>query len=114
MGDSTVADEILSRLDALQAEIGSRFDRLEGKVDRLEGNVDRLEGNVDRLEGTVDRLEGTVDRLEGTVDRLEGKVDELHKDFHSHQKMTSDNFDTVIDTLQAMRHAGGGPTRVAR
>jgi predicted nuclease with TOPRIM domain len=100
MGDSTVADEILSRLDALQAEIGSRFDRLEGKVDRLEG--------------TVDRLEGTVDRLEGTVDRLEGKVDELHKDFHSHQKMTSDNFDTVIDTLQAMRHAGGGPTRVAR
>jgi predicted nuclease with TOPRIM domain len=95
-----MADEILSRLDALQAEMGARFDRLEDKVDRVEVNVDRLEGNVDRLEGNVARLEG--------------KVDEVHKDFHGHQKMVSDNFETVIDTLQAMRHASGGPVRAAR
>lgn len=71
-GAETVADEILSRLDAMEA------------------------------------------KMEAGFERLEAKVDEVHKDFHAHQKLTSDNFETVLDTLQAMRTASGGPARAAR
>ena len=65
-------DEILDRLDALEANLGGRFDHLEAKIDRLQ------------------------------------------EDFQAHRKLVSENFETVAEALEAIRHGNSGPTRVAR
>ena len=53
-----------NRIDGMEENMNSRFDRLEEKVDKLEEKVDNLEEKVDKLEEKVDKLEEKVDKLE--------------------------------------------------
>lgn len=46
-----------NRIDGMEENMNSRFDRLEEKVDKLEEKVDNLEEKVDKLEEKVDKLE---------------------------------------------------------
>ena len=60
-----------NRIDGMEENMNSRFDRLEEKVDSLVEKVDKLEEKVDNLEEKVDKLEEKVDKLEEKVDKLE-------------------------------------------
>jgi hypothetical protein len=48
--------------------VGTRIDRLDGKLDSVEG---RLDGKLDSVEG---RLDGKIDRVAG---RLDAKIDRV-------------------------------------
>lgn len=59
-----MTDEILKRLDALEAKLDGRFDHLEGRFDDLEAKVDELQGELEgHRELMTDNVSTIIDTL---------------------------------------------------
>lgn len=61
-------------------QVGTRMDRLEGRMDGLDARMDRLEGRMDGLDARMNRLEGRMDRLEEATHRVEQRVGKVESD----------------------------------
>ena len=61
-------------LEALEARITGRFDRLEGTLDRRFGEIDARFGEIGRRFGEIDRRFGEVDARFGEVDARFGEM----------------------------------------
>ncbi len=51
------------KLDDLQGEVRTGFERVEGEVKRLDGEIKRLDGDIKRLDENVKRLDGNLTQL---------------------------------------------------
>lgn len=76
-GQSTFRQDVLGRIDKLDAKLGGRIDGLEGRIDQVEKNltirIDKLGKQLAYLEDDTPTRE-EYDELEKRVDKIEQKA----------------------------------------
>jgi chromosome segregation ATPase len=73
-GISAQQGRLLTRLEGLDAAIGTRLDAHDARLDRIEGRLGAIEGRLGAHDSRFDSMENRLGAMEGRLDSMDNRL----------------------------------------